>query len=232
MAHHCPLDQVVETVRIPAGEGLLDGELLYPAAGRPAAAVVLAGPHPLLGGGLHNNVVCGLTDGLSRRGLAALRFAYRAAGGRQERARQMAQFWQTSHAAGEAEYADDLRAAAAFLAGAVGPGTPLVLAGYSFGCSLLPAAGEAAAFVLVAPTLGRHDLGGFADSGSPKLVIAPVGDFALDEAQLPGWFDRLPGPKRLVRPRHDGHFFRGQEEVLAQEVFSFLEGCGVLSHAD
>jgi hypothetical protein len=42
--------------------------------------VVLAGPHPLLGGTLHNNVVRGLGDGPARGGLATLRFNYRGVG--------------------------------------------------------------------------------------------------------------------------------------------------------
>jgi alpha/beta superfamily hydrolase len=70
-------DVVVETVRFTAGAHRLEGELVYPEEQRPARAVVLAGPHPLLGGNMHNNVVRALGDGLARLGAATLRFNYR-----------------------------------------------------------------------------------------------------------------------------------------------------------
>ena len=41
---------VVESVRVPAGPYLLEGELAYPDQEFPRAGVVVAGPHPLLGG--------------------------------------------------------------------------------------------------------------------------------------------------------------------------------------
>ena len=223
-----PDDLVVEVVRFPAGPCSLEGELVYPEEGRPVGAAVLAGPHPLLGGSMHNNVTRGLGDGLARRGLAALRFNYRGQGvmGRPlDMARLLTEFWQNSCVAEEEEYARDLHAAVAFLIGAVGAKVPLALIGYSFGCSLLPGAAPEdvpASFVLIAPTVGKHDLEAFTRLPQPKLVIAPEEDFAVDEELLPNWFDRLPEPKTLVRPRLDGHFFRGCEEDLAQTVSSFL----------
>ena len=78
---------VVESVRFSAGRYRLEGELAYPEAALPRGALVLAGPHPLLGGNMHNNVVRGLGDGLAQHGLATLRFNYRGVG-RQRRAQR------------------------------------------------------------------------------------------------------------------------------------------------
>ena len=58
---------VVESVRFSAGPFRLEGELAYPEERRPAGAVVLAGPHPLLGGNMPNNVVRALGEGLVHR---------------------------------------------------------------------------------------------------------------------------------------------------------------------
>jgi alpha/beta superfamily hydrolase len=227
----CPPDEVVvEGVRFTAGGCRLEGELVYP-PGEPAGLVLLAGPHPLLGGSMHNNVVRGLGDGLARHGLITLRFNYRGVGGSGGRAEDvaasLAAFWQTSRAPDEPYYQADLDAACAFLRSAAGPGPPLALVGYSFGCTLLPAAVPAgdgtALFVLVAPTVGGHDYAGFETVGLPKLVIAPEGDFAADPELLAAWFTRLPGRKELVRPGLDSHFFRGHEDWLVATVGAFLE---------
>jgi alpha/beta superfamily hydrolase len=227
----CPPEElIVESVRIPAGAGRLEGELGYPAT-EPVGMAVLAGPHPLLGGTVHNNVVRGLGDGLARCGLATLRFNYRGVGASDgaaaDPAAQLTAFWQTSRAPDEVHYQADLVAARAFLRAAVGRDLPLALVGYSFGCTLLPAAvppGDAgAALVLVAPTVGTHDYAGFETVGGPKLVIAPEDDFAADAAGLARWFAGLPGRTQLVRPRLDSHFFRGHEDWLVAIVGAFLD---------
>src|SRR5262249_32059156 len=67
---------VVEEVHVHSGGRRLHGRLAYPEEGLPVAGVVLAGPHPLLGGTMDNNVVAGVGDGLARRGLLSLRFDY------------------------------------------------------------------------------------------------------------------------------------------------------------
>jgi alpha/beta superfamily hydrolase len=217
-----------EAVRFPSGRYGLEGELTYDS--RPAVGVAaIAGPHPLLGGSMRNNVVCGLADGLARRGVATLRFNYRGVGNSDGPAGDvvdnLARFWATSHVAEEAGYRDDFAAAAAFLRCALGCRFPAALVGYSFGCSVLPrAAVGTVPLVLVAPTLGTHDYGAFAKLPNPLLVVASDDDFAAAAGQAREWFAGLTGPKQLTRGRFDNHFFRGHEEWLAGEVFDFLRG--------
>jgi alpha/beta superfamily hydrolase len=220
---------VVESIRFAAGPNRLEGELVYGDAALPLGAAVLAGPHPLLGGNMHNNVVRGLGDGLARHGMVTLRFNYRGVGGSEgpatHVAANLAQFWQTSRAPDEASYQEDLSGAVGFLRSVVGPDMPLALVGYSFGCTLLPgAAATSSALVLVAPTVGTHEYTAYCAAGCPKLVIAPEGDFAAEPAALARWFDALPAPKELVRPRLDSHFFRGHEHWLLATVGNFLSG--------
>jgi alpha/beta superfamily hydrolase len=226
----CPPDAVTaETVRFPAGASRLEGELAYP-DGPAAGAVLIAGPHPLLGGNRDNNVVRGLADSLARGGLVTLRFDYQGVGCSEgpggDVAAHLAAFWQTSRAPDEPRFRDDLAAALAFLRDAA-PGLPVALAGYSFGCSLLsgvlPPDDALTPLVLVAPTLGSHDYAPYERLPNPKLVIAPDGDFAADARCLERWFGLLPGSKQLLRPRQDGHFFRGHEDWLAATVATFLD---------
>jgi alpha/beta superfamily hydrolase len=220
----------IEAVRFPAGDCQIEGELIYP-EGEPTGIAVFAGPHPLLGGSMHNNIVRRLGDGLAQYGLASLRFNYRKVGSRDgvtaEQTEHLATFWRTSRTPMERHYLQDLFRACTFLRAAVGRDLPLVLAGYSFGCSLLPAViqpgATLAALILVAPTVGTHDYAGFETVATPKLVIAPEGDFAAHDGELSRWFARLPGRKHLLRPRLDSHFFRGHEDWLVVHVNAFLD---------
>jgi alpha/beta superfamily hydrolase len=220
---------VAERVHFRAGPYLLEGQLAYPEEGLPRGGVVIAGSHPLLGGNMDNNVVRALADGLAEQGLVSVRFNYRGVGASQgpavDVAAHMAQFWRTSHVPGEADYAQDLQGAVNFLHSATGPGLPLALVGYSFGCSLYAdrkVRDAAAALVLVAPTPQRHDYTPLRSAEVPMLVVASEDDFATDTASLRHWFESLSGPRRLVLGPFDNHFFRGHEEWLAQTVFDFL----------
>ncbi len=219
---------VVESVHFVCGPYRLEGELAY-AGEANRGGVVLAGPHPLLGGTMSNNVVRGLGDGLAEQGLPTLRFNYRGVGGSAgpplDTVGHLAEFWRTSHVPEEPTFRIDLAAAVAWLRQTLDPGTPLALVGYSFGCSLLPWVDIDATvpLVLVAPTVGTHDYQTFAGLANPLLVVASEDDFAADASQLRDWFATLQGPRQLVVGRHDNHFFRGHESWLADTVRSFLD---------
>jgi alpha/beta superfamily hydrolase len=219
----------VEAVQFPAGAYRLEGELAYPESGTPLGGVVIVGPHPLLGGNLHNNVVRGLGDGLAEQGLATLRFNYRGVGRSEgpsvDVARHMAEFWQTSHIPAEHDYPDDLNGALVFLRSIVGETVPLAVIGYSFGCSLLAKVAQRnhlSVMVLIAPTVGRHDYTQFAALSQPLLVIASEDDFATDVVQMRRWFDQLCAPRQLIQRRFDDHFFRGHEAWLVETVAAFF----------
>jgi alpha/beta superfamily hydrolase len=217
----------VEAVRFPSRPYWLEGELAYPEDEVPAGAAVVAGPHPLLGGDMGNNVVRGLTEGLAARGVVALRFNYRGVGRSEgpavDAAAHRARLWATSHVDDERDFGFDLAAARNFLC-SVAPESPTAVMGYSFGCSLPPhASGPAEPLVLVAPTVGVHDYNAYDGLINPLLVIASENDFAAAADRLRGWFNRLRAPKRLLQPRLDDHFFRGHEDWLAETTFAFLQ---------
>lgn len=221
---------VVECVEFPAGPYLLEGELVYSEDAEAPRGVVLAGSHPLLGGNMHNNVVSGLGDGLAERGWVALRFNYRGVGRSQgpavDVARHLAEFWETSHVAGEMDLQSDVQGAADFLRPVIGPVKPLVLIGYSFGCALLPfvrLSEPPTGLVLIAPPLVKHDYSGFVTAKSPLLVIVAENDFTTEPERLREWFDSLRAEKKLVQAPLDDHFFRGQESWLVETVAAFLQ---------
>ena len=106
------------TVWIDGPAGRLEAALRD--ASNPRGAVVLAHPHPLYGGTLHNPVVFHADRELNRAGLTTLRFNFRGVGGSGG-----------SHDDGRGEVGDV--AAAALWLGKLTPGAPLLLVGYSFG---------------------------------------------------------------------------------------------------
>jgi alpha/beta superfamily hydrolase len=221
---------VVERVCYPAGQFLLEGELVYPETEAPRGVAVLAGPHPLLGGDLRNNVVRGVGDGLAARGIVALRFNYRGVGGSEgtpaDVARHLAAFWQTSHVPDEMDLCHDVHGAIDFARRAAGSDLSLALIGYSFGCALLPHAlsdETSPALVLIAPTLDKHDYSPYFSVNLPVLGIASEDDFATPAGRIREWFGRLPGPARLLLQKLDNHFFRGNEAWLAGVIGDFLE---------
>jgi uncharacterized protein len=224
-----PEATVVEAVRFRAGPHRLEGELLYPESVAPMGAVVVANPHPLLGGDMHNNVVRGLTEGLAERGLIALRFNYRGVGRSEgppvDVVGHLARFWETSHVPEEMDLQSDLEGAIAYLCASSPRCLPIAAVGYSFGCALLPrvsGAEDLDAMVLIAPTVAKHDYDPFLAMTRPLLVIAPEDDFATDATELRSWFGRLVAPRRLIPTRLDNHFFRGHEPWLAETVFDYL----------
>lgn len=86
----------------------------------PRAVAVLAHPHPLYGGTLHNPVVFHTDRELNRHRLTTLRFNFRGVDGSDG-----------THDDGRGEV-DDLAAAAAWIR-EIAPGKPLIVVGYSFG---------------------------------------------------------------------------------------------------
>ncbi len=103
---------------IPGPAGRLECALRVACPAR--AAAVLAHPHPLFGGTLHNPVVFHADRELHRAGWTTLRFNFRGVGTSEG-----------SHDAGRGEVAD-LLAAVSWLRG-VAAGVPLAIVGYSFG---------------------------------------------------------------------------------------------------
>jgi len=102
------------------GDERLAGLLELPESGAAIGGVVVAHPHPLHGGTMHQPVVHHVARACRRRGLASLRFDFRGVGG------------SSGRYSGTDEYRD-IRVAADFLREELGDGLPVFLAGYSFG---------------------------------------------------------------------------------------------------
>jgi len=223
-------ETVSESIVIPTEEATLAGVLAYPQDIPAVGRLVVAGPHPLLGGTMENNVARAIAEGLAMSGWITLRFDYRGIGGSDGPSMYdsaaIQSFWETSEVQDEQERWSDLRDACRWLVDIDEAELPLAVVAYSFGnlvlSQWLDQGGKLDAAVCIAPTLDQHDLGALAKSPISKLAIAAEDDFATCaeslQAELPSWNNT----KVTLATDRDGHFFRGHETWLCNRIEQFL----------
>ena len=188
--------------------GRLEARLWTP-EGEPRAACVVAHPHPLHGGTLHNTVVFRVARGLQEAGLAVLRFNFRGVGR------------SAGEHHGEGGEEEDVRAALDELERRF-PGLDLWAAGFSFGArtvaGLVPKDPRVARVLLIALPVAVHDCSQVSAVRIPGLVLqAGLDDFGNLAALERLHPDLYPG---LERAEIAGatHFFKGFEDDLQRTV--------------
>jgi alpha/beta superfamily hydrolase len=193
--------KTVENLRGPAGrlEALLNtgaDDALY--------AAVVAHPHPLGGGTMHNKVVYHAAKAFSSFGLPVLRFNFRGTG-----------LSEGVHDEGRGEV-DDVRAALDWMSAEFR--LPLLFAGFSFGSNvgLRACCGDARVQGLVGIGLpveaeGRSYNYSFlpACGGVPKLFVIGDHDPYAPREKLEGVLDSACEPKKIVWVEGADHFFAG-----------------------
>ena len=194
----------------------LEARLATPPA--PRGGAVLCHPHPLYGGDMDNPVVVRLAEVFGELGLSTLRFNFRGTG-------------RSTGAHGHgADEQHDVEAARERLQTLVGPGTPLVLSGYSFGAAMVgevaPRHPDLSGVVLVAPPLARLDPKRFAalePFGDRLLVVAGSSDEICPEDGLARLRELLP---HAAFQTVDGanHFFFGKLYPLGEAARVWARG--------
>lgn len=175
---------------------------------------VVAHPHPLHGGTLHNPVVFHADRELNRAGWTTLRFNFRGVGASEG-----------VHDDGRGE-ADDVGAALAWLRG-LAPAAPRVLVGFSFGsvCCIRHAAGDPgiAAVLAIGLPVRVYDLGELTRLRSPLAVVQAE----HDEFGTPGEVERrleragVIGSVRTVPGT--SHLFPGRAPDAGKAVTAAVE---------
>jgi alpha/beta superfamily hydrolase len=192
----------------------------------PLAAVVCH-PHPLFGGTMHNKVVYQTAKTLHGFGLPVLRFNFRSVG-----------LSEGTHDKGHGEK-DDVAAALDFLAGER-PGTPLLLAGFSFGSwvGLQTGCKDARVSDLIGLGLPVSDLAGdrgfsyLEECHKRKLLVNGEFDQYGRPAELKDLVENFPphGKERTTVAIVSGadHFFAGHLADLDRTIAAWL----MTQHAD
>ncbi len=199
---HLSTVQTVEDLRGPVGrlEALLN-------TGNPDApyAALVAHPHPLGGGTMHNKVVYHAAKAFSHFGLPVLRFNFRGTG-----------LSEGVHDDGRGEI-EDVRSALDWLTVRY-PGRPLLFAGFSFGSNvgLRACCGDPRVHGLVGIGLpvraaGRDYTYAFLPGCGPvpKLFISGDSDEFSPQGVLEGYLVSASEPKRIVWIAGADHFFAG-----------------------
>ena len=202
---------ITERVVIGGDGPALAGEMARPDTGAPVAGVVVCHPHPAYGGTRESHIVRALVRGLVERGMAALSFDFRGAGESQ------------GEIAGDTTEWGDVTRALDALEDALPPGTPLAVAGYSFGAWCAANVGAAdprvRAIALVAPGAAMPtDLG-----GRPVAIAHPDGDHITPPAVIADWMERAGGGELLVL-RDADHFLRDRAGEVTDFLGDFLAG--------
>jgi alpha/beta superfamily hydrolase len=199
---------------LPGPEGRLESVLWRPTGSAATMAAVVCHPHPLFGGTMHNKVVFQAAKVLDSLGVAVLRFNFRGAGlseGKHDRGR------------GEVE---DVRAALKFLAEDF-PGTPLLVAGFSFGCWVGLRAGCQDArvdkLIGIGAPVNDSDFSYLSDCAKPKLFVHGGNDEYGDREKVRQMVTALPGENELVVVDRVDHFFTGRIEELGKAITEWLE---------
>jgi alpha/beta superfamily hydrolase len=195
------------TVWIDGPAGKLEGALRE--GRQPRAAAVLAHPHPLYGGTLHNPVVFHADRELNRRGLTTLRFNFRGVEGSDG-----------FHDDGRGEIGD-VAAAAAYLRGLV-PDAPLVLVGYSFGsrCSIAHAIADRtiAGVVAIGLPVRVYDFQDLPLLSRPLSVVQGTDDEFGSIEEVEAVIAKASPPGKLYAVEGAAHLFPGRAPEAGMRV--------------
>lgn len=183
-------------------------EALYRDIEDPEALAVIAHPHPLEGGTLHNKVVFRAARGLETANIATLRFNFRGAGRSQG-----------VHDAGEGEQRD-MEAAIDWITGKH-PGKKLIAGGFSFGSWVASRVacdnpGVEAIFLIGAP-INKYDLRYLKTCAKPLLFLHGDQDKYGDVDKLSELVDKCPTAETVIVAGAD-HFFTHEIDVVEETM--------------
>jgi uncharacterized protein len=194
--------------------GRLEAILWSPSGNNaPPLAALVCHPHPLFGGTMHNKVVYQAAKSLDELGLPVLRFNFRGAGSSEGK-----------HDRGQGEQ-DDVRAALDFLAEEF-PATPLLLAGFSFGCWVGLRVGcrdtRVTELIGIGTPVNNSNFSYLTECNKPKLFVQGSEDQFGSIDKLETLVASLPGTNQVRAVQGGDHFFAGKLDQLGLAIANWL----------
>ena len=184
--------------------GALEILFTHPDGAPPAALALICHPHPQFGGTMDNKVVQTLAKAFAELGFATMRFNFRGVG---------SSAGVFDEGIGETE---DAAAALEWARAQLPAATPLIAAGFSFGCyvqtRLLPRS-QPQQLVLVGPAVNRFKI---PEVAKDTIIIHGEEDDVVPLADVMNWA-RPQGLPITVFPGA-GHFFHGRLTELKTVV--------------
>ncbi|MFH1016954.1 MAG: CocE/NonD family hydrolase [Pseudomonadota bacterium] len=202
-------------MNIEAGGIDLEAEASPPRSARDPV-VILAHPHPQMGGDMHNKVIDGIFRRSLERGWGAVRFNFRGVGK------------STGGFDGGVGETEDLLGVITWASANFNvPIRMATIAGYSFGAwvgaraaARLP---DLKRLVLIAPPVNLFDFSPLAGVTHSKHVFAAERDEIVPLAAVEQWFSKLTAPKALTVVRDADHAFVGQTAELLRSVLRTIQ---------
>lgn len=173
---------------------------------------VIAHPHPLYGGDMHNKVVHRLHTFYHARGCTTLRFNFRGVGASQGKS------------SGNLDEVQDLLAAIEWACDAMTGSITLHLAGFSFGAAMTAMVSEIRqpeTMVLVAPPVGRIQMPQQLSADITTAVVVAGQDEVVPAEPVQEWLQQQPSCTSAIFIPEASHFFHGALVTLQQELDSW-----------
>lgn len=196
--HPHPFPEAQTELRLPGPAGAIEAlvDVPEPQHAR-AGTVIIAHPHPLHGGSMHNKVVVMVERSLRELGLHSVRFNFRGVGASEG-----------VHDDGRGETLDML--AVAEWVSKTRPHDALWLSGFSFGSYVALLAARhlpVKQMISIAPPVGRWDFSAAIAPPCPWLIVQGEDDDVVEPQAVFDWVDAMPDKPTLVRMPETGHFF-------------------------
>ena len=223
---------VEEQIIFSSGPIRLRGVLAYPEEAAPGRAVLMCSPHPHFAGDMNNNVIGAVARRLAV-GAVVLRFDYRGVGDSEislEPDVSVFDYWtQIEETKDYREPIQDVAAAAQALREATQSySVELCVVGYSFGAAagmmFAQQASDVCKMVAIAPPLGKVSFEFLGGCAKPSLHLLGRGDFLYSDERLEAYRKAVGPAGKIVVLENADHFFRADEDMLAQKVEQFLGG--------
>ena len=219
-----------EYMTFSSGALRLRGVLSYPEETAPERAVLMCSPHPHFAGDMNNNVICAVARRLAVHA-AVLRFDYRGVGDSEivlDCGSSVFDYW--TEVEEKKDYRDaieDVESAATALQRATESfDVELSVVGYSFGAAagmmFAHKADDVHKMVAIAPPLGKVSFEFLSCCSKPCLHLVGKRDFLYSEERVEAFRRTLGSAARVVVLENADHFFRGDEDALAQKVDEFI----------
>jgi alpha/beta superfamily hydrolase len=207
------MNQATQTLSLPGEAGTLEALIDLPADGAVQGTAVIAHPHPLFGGTMHNKVVQTLARAFVQSCWRAVRFNFRGVGASEG-----------TYDEGRGEVRDMLR-----VIDQLAPEGPLALAGFSFGAfvttHVVQALGDQRlphALVLVGTAASRFEVAAVPQVLHERcLVLHGEQDETVPLASVMDWARPQSLPITVI-PGVE-HFFHGQLPLLKSLVTRHLK---------
>lgn len=167
----------------------------------PKGVAIICHPHPLYGGTMDNKVVTTLVKAMEELGLATVRFNFRGIGHSEGR---------YGNIIGEIE---DLKAVKVWV-NSVLVGTPIWLAGFSFGSYIAAAMADVSSdvswLITVAPAVNHGDFTHLTHIQCPWLILQGDADEVVPYADVAAFATDPPVPVTFITIADASHFFHGK----------------------